>query len=169
MAFETPQMVGKPTPSLDKLGQCCHPQVEKYFLLFWGNLLCFTLCSFPLSWHHWKEPNSFFLEPIPQVFTDIDEIPLSWVFSRLRSPSSPSLSSKEGCSCPLNFVALCWSLQYVYSLLYWGVQNWIQHSCCGLTDADHFGTDPSAETFDRQLLWDCLSSYHKGHLLLFED
>lgn len=70
--------------------------------------------SGPVTGHHWKEPNSIFLVPSPQVFIDIDEIPLSWVYCRLRSSISLSLYSKERCSSPLNFVALCWIIQYVY-------------------------------------------------------
>lgn len=47
MAFETPQMIEKPTTSLENLGQCSVTYtVEKCFLLLRGNLLC--LCWLPL-------------------------------------------------------------------------------------------------------------------------
>lgn len=165
MAFEIPQMAGKPITSLENLSQCSvakvFPAVQREPPVFHIVLIA----SGPVTGRHWKEPSSTFLAPSPQMFIDIDEIPLSCVFSRLRSPSSLSISSKEGCSSPFNFVTLCWSLQYVYFSLI--LENWIQHSC-GLTSTDHFGTDSLAETFDRQLHWDSLS-YHKDHLLLFKD
>lgn len=42
--------------------------------------------------HHSEEPGSFFFTSYPQVFVDIDKIPLSLLFSKLKSPNF-SLSS----------------------------------------------------------------------------
>ncbi|KAK4814559.1 hypothetical protein QYF61_023758 [Mycteria americana] len=55
------------------------------------------------------------------VFIHIGKMPPSLLFSRLNRPSSPSLSSWERCSGPLNvFEALCWTLSTLsMSLLYW--------------------------------------------------
>lgn len=72
---------------------------------------------------------SSLLEPA-QLFIHIDKITLSLLFSRLSSPSSFSLSSYDKhSSLFIFFVALCWTCTTLsMSLLYWGVQNWTQHS-----------------------------------------
>lgn len=109
MAFEIPQMAGKPITSLENLGQC---SVAKVFPAVQREPPVFhivPIASGSVTGHQWKEPSSTFLAPSPEMFIDIDEIPLSCVFSRLRSPSSFGISSKEGCSSPFNFVTLCWS------------------------------------------------------------
>ena len=63
--------------------------------------------------HHWKEPGSVFFAPSLQVFIYVDMIPLSLLFSRLKSPSSLRLSSHEKCLSP-NLVALRWTLSSMF-------------------------------------------------------
>lgn len=101
MAFETPQMIEKPTTSLENLGQCSVTYTVEVFPAVKREPPVFVLVtSGPVTEHDWKEPNSIFLAPSPQVFIDINDIPLSWVFSRLRSPSSLSFPQRRDLSVP---------------------------------------------------------------------
>jgi len=87
----------------------------------------------PATRLHWEESFSLFITPTPQVFMDTDEISPNLLFSKLSSPSSLNLSSQGKCYRSLiNFLVLCWILSSISrSLLFWGVQNWKQHSIYG--------------------------------------
>lgn len=73
-----------------------YPHSKNSFIVFRRNFLCFNvsvaLC--PVSGHQWEEPGSLFFTPFYQV----DEIPPSFLFSRLKSLSSLSFSTYGGCS-----------------------------------------------------------------------
>jgi len=59
-------------------------------------------------------PHKYVFAPCLRGFTALGEIPLSLLFSRLSSPSSPGLCSQERCSRPfLVFVAFCWTLSSI--------------------------------------------------------
>lgn len=60
-------------------------------------------------------------------------MPLSLLFSELKSAISLRIFSYERCSSPFIIMALYYSLSNMsmYLFLYWGVQNWDQHSRCG--------------------------------------
>ena len=69
--------------SLGNLFQCSIAlTVKKYFLMFRGNLLCFSLCPLPLVLSLGTTDKSLAPSSL-QVFTYIDDIPLSLLFSSL--------------------------------------------------------------------------------------
>ena len=82
---------GDSTASLGKLCQCLVTlTLKKCFLMFRGNLLCFSLCPLPLVLalgSHQKEPGSVLFSPSFQVFMYIDKIPLTLPFSMLNRSS----------------------------------------------------------------------------------
>ena len=56
-------------------------------------LPCVLITSCPGTGHHWQEPASILFAHPLQVSVDIDEIPLSILFSKLNTVSSPTLSN----------------------------------------------------------------------------
>lgn len=67
-----------------------HLHSKKVFPLFRGNSLCFSVCPLLQCCHSWL-PH---LCVLPSVFVHIDGIPPSLLFSRMKNPSSLSLSSQ---------------------------------------------------------------------------
>lgn len=117
--------------STTSLGTLCQSSVtltgKKCFLMCRGNLLCSGLCPWPLVLPLGTTGKSQALS-----FSHF-LILLSFLCSRLDSPSSHSLSLHEKCSSPLFIrVALCWTHSSMsMSLLYWGAQHWAQWACNG--------------------------------------
>lgn len=76
------------------------PTVQKCFLMFSQNILCFSLCqlSFLVPGHHLNEPDSIIPTFSFHVCIVIDEAPLSLLFSSLNSPRCLSLFSQQRCS-----------------------------------------------------------------------
>lgn len=86
---------------------------------------------------HGETFGSLFSAPASQVFTQIGKIHPTLFFCRLRSPGSWSLSSQEGCSIPsIILMSPCCncSIKTLF-FLFWELQNWTQHSSCGLSSA----------------------------------
>ena len=88
---------GEPTTSGQPVPVLCHtyskemlPDVQIERLVF--QLVHSAFC--PGTGHHLQESVSVLFAPSFQVFIEIDEFPLSLLFSRLSSPSSLSLSSR---------------------------------------------------------------------------
>ena len=130
------------TTSLGNLHLCSFTLTLKMCLLmFRWNLLCFNWCPLPLLLPLGTTEKSlalpFLHHPFRHLYTLIRST-VSLLFSRLISPSSLSLSLQERCSCPLIiFVALHLTVSSMsMSFLYWGTQNWTQHSRCGPTSAE---------------------------------
>ena len=103
---------GDSTASLGNLCQCLvTPIVKNCFLMFRGKPPCFSLCPLPLvlSLRTTKKslaPSS--LHPPFRYLYQLVRSPLSFLVSRLNSPSSLSLASHVRCSTPfIIFVALC--------------------------------------------------------------
>jgi len=101
--------------------------------MFKWSSLCLSLCPLPLvlsvgTTERSLAPSSLLLPT--QVFVHTDEITPSLLFSRLSSPSIPSLSSYDRCSSPfIILVAFRWSHpSRSMSHLYWGAQCWTQQS-----------------------------------------
>ena len=93
--------------------------------------------SGPGTGHLCLEPSSVLSSPSPQVFTDVSEIPLSLLFSRLSSPSSQPLLTGKVLQSYQHLGGLPWTLSSTpRDLMYWGTQNWTQHSKCGTTNAE---------------------------------
>ena len=97
------------------------------------------IASGPFTKHHWKEPGSALFASSLQVLLYIDEMP-PWAFS---SPgwTVPAVSAfchrRDAPTQLIIPVVLRWTLSSMsMSLLYWGAQNWTQHSSCGLTSAE---------------------------------
>ena len=114
-----------------------------------------SFASCPVTGHHWQEPDSVFfthsyIYSLIHLFTWIDKILLSLLFSRMNSPSSLSLSSYERyCSPFIILTALSWTCSSKsISVLYRGAHKWTQHSRCGLASADYRGgiTVPAGNT-----------------------
>lgn len=78
-----------------------------------GNSVCaHCLCS--SHWASLKRAQFTLFAPSLQLFTYIDEIPLSLLFFRLSSPSSLSLPSNERCSSSITiFMVFSWKGQYI--------------------------------------------------------
>lgn len=94
-----------------------------------------------------SSPSLFTLPLGIYIHIYIQDCPLSFLFSRLNRPNSPSLS-KDCCFCPLIILmALHWTLSYMCMILCLGALNWTQPSKCGLT---------SAEKRRKHLPWLCL-------------
>jgi len=92
--------------------QCLTSLTVKKFI--WGFLIEFPVFVFvPISschitGHRWEESGSIFLTSPHERFTPIDKIPLRFLFSRLKDPSSLSFPLKVRCFYPsVIFVALC--------------------------------------------------------------
>ena len=132
---------GKSTTSGVNLLQCSVTLREKKcFLMFRGNILCLSLCPVPLvlSLGSTRESLAPFSLHLP--FRYWWDPP--WDFSLLNSPSSLiSLPPHEKCFSPLiTVVVALWTLSSMsMSLLYWGVQNQMQYSKCGLTNVEQSG------------------------------
>ncbi|KAK4832342.1 hypothetical protein QYF61_021871 [Mycteria americana] len=134
--------LGDSTTSTGSLCQCSVTfVVQKCFLMFRGNLLCFRLCPLPLVLSPGTNARSlapFSLHPpFKYLYILMRSIP-GLLFSRLNNPRSLSLSAQERCSKPfiIIFMALYWTHSSMsMSRLYCGAQNWTQHSRCGLTSA----------------------------------
>ena len=107
---------------------------EKYFLVFKQNLLCSSSCPLALGLALCSTEKSLApLHPSLGIYRHWWDLP--WSFSRLKSPRSLSLSSKERCCCPLiTLVAFHWSPSSRCMSL-WGPQNSTQNFSCGLTSA----------------------------------
>lgn len=71
-----------------------------------------------------------------------DQLPTSHLSSRPNSPSSPSLPFYVRCSnLFIVIMVLCRTLSSISpSFLYWGIQNWTQHTTCGLIRAEQSGS-----------------------------
>lgn len=68
---------------LGSLCQCLATQGDKVFPDFQRESPMFqyvSIASFPLTGHHWKEPNTLLFAPSLWVFADIGKIPLSLLF-----------------------------------------------------------------------------------------
>lgn len=85
------------------------PQQTSFFLQM-GPLVCqfvpiARIDTCPDTGHHWKELGSYLfahaLQGILSTNIDIDKIPLTLLFSRLKRPISLSLMSQDRCSSPL--------------------------------------------------------------------
>uniref|UniRef100_A0A8C3JB82 Symplekin n=1 Tax=Calidris pygmaea TaxID=425635 RepID=A0A8C3JB82_9CHAR len=133
------------TPSL---GSLCQGSVtltpKKFFLRLEWNFPWSSLCPLPLvlslgTTEKSPAPSSF--NPPFRSLSAFRRSPLSLLLSRLKSPSSLSLSSSGRCSNPLIiFDALRWTLSSSsLSLLNWGAQNWSQCSNGGLPSAEQRG------------------------------
>lgn len=127
--------ISKEEDFLGKLRQCSVTlTMERCFLMFWGNLLCLSLCPWPviMAREHWEQPGSVHLAPPFQYLYILRRFP--WAFSSpgWRGPSSFSLSWEEKVpsSSLLTFLAFHWM---VSSPLYWGAQNWAQSCSCDLS------------------------------------
>ena len=122
---------GQPVPVLG------HPHSKKCFLIFRGNIPCFSLCSLPLDLSLGTTEKSLALSSLHLPFSYLYMLTRSpWAFSPLGwTVTALSPSSQERCSRPLIiFMALCGTLSNMFmSLLYWGAQIWTQRSRWGLT------------------------------------
>lgn len=108
--------------SLSNIFQCCHPHSEEVLPAVEGELLVLqfaSISSCPGTEHYCEEPGSIFFTTSLQLFTDIDEIPLSFLFPRLNHSSSLSLSSQKCSGRFIVFVALCWTT-FLCPCLPWG-------------------------------------------------
>lgn len=113
------------TISLANTCQCSATfRVEKCFLMFRWHLQYFSFCPLLLLLSLFTTEKV--LAP-PSLHLPLS---INLLFSRMNSPKSPGLSSQERCShSSVMFVVLHWTLSGVsMSFLYWGPQNWIQHS-----------------------------------------
>jgi len=90
--------------------------VYKEFLVF----QFVPIASHPTTGNHWKKPGSIFLGPSFQVFVQMDEIPLSLLFSRLNSPLSQSFSQERSSSLLIFMVPSLDGLQHVHVSLVLG-------------------------------------------------
>ncbi|KAK2540579.1 hypothetical protein Q9966_004304 [Columba livia] len=113
--------------------------VKKCFLMFRGNVPCFSLCPLPLVLSLYTTekslaPSSLHL-PLEYLYTLMRS---TRAFSRLDSPSSLSLAPYDRCSRPIIIlVALSGTLSSMsVSLLHWRAQRWAQPSRCGLPSAE---------------------------------
>ena len=112
--------------------------VQKCFLMFRWNLPSSSLDPMPLVPAAGTTEKRLALSslnpPYMSIYTLI-RYPLSLLFSKVKSPSSLSLSSQERCSCPLiMFMTLHWTISIMFmSLFYRGTQKRTQHCMCGLT------------------------------------
>lgn len=83
-----------------------------------GKIMGFSLYPLPLvllTGHHHEEHGSIIFAPSIQVFICTDEMPLSFLLSKLNRHSSSSLSSQEGCSnLFISFEVLFWTLYQVH-------------------------------------------------------
>jgi len=110
---------------------------QKCCLVFRGSLLCASLCPLPLILAQDTIGKSLAPSSHIQIFIYIDEISLNPFFCRLNSSSSFSFSSQGVLQSLCHLCGpLLDSFQYVLALLYWGAQNWTQHSRCSCTDAE---------------------------------
>ena len=103
------------TAFLGNLFQCSATlTVKNCFLMFRDSLPCFGFCPLPLAPSLGiteKCLGSIFFATSLQVFTHLNQILLSLLFSRLNNPSSLSLSLQERRSSPfIIFMALCYSM-----------------------------------------------------------
>ena len=88
---------------------------------------------------------------------------LSLLFSRLNSSSTLRLSSYVRCSGPSTLTALGWTLSSKStSFLYWGVQNWTQHSRYGLPVLSRGERSPLSTCW--QYFVKCSQGYHQPSL-----
>lgn len=102
------------------------------------------------------ESGSFVFIPSHRLFILIYKIPLK--ISGLKSPSSLGLSSHGRWSSPLIiFMTIHWTWPSISMSHVLGGQNWIPHSRCGFTSAEHGGKvdlpwpAPMAVLFSMQL------------------
>lgn len=128
----------------------CHPQSKNMFL----DVQKEPLCLLPLVLGTRSRSLSLSSYSYHQVLAHIAKIPLSLLFSKLNSPSSLDLSSKERCSSrrrddpQIIFVTLPWSLLSMSFLLESpaldpALQVWL-HQCC-VEQKDHL-PKPSGNT-----------------------
>lgn len=127
---------GISTTSLDNLFQCSeevssHVQVKLPMFQF------LPIASHPVA-HDQEEPWSYLLMSSFLILQTLLKSPFSLLSSRLNSPSSLRLSSwMRYSSTLLIFVAFFWTCsRSSLSPLYWGAQNWSQHSRWRLTRAE---------------------------------
>lgn len=136
--------ISKGRDSTTLLGCLCQcsvtPTVKKYFLMFRGNLLCFSL--FHWLWScHWaplKEPGSVLFATSFKCFYTI--LTSSWAFSSQaeRCQLSQPFLIEEILQTSIPSVTLGWILPIILSLVL-GTQNWTQHCRCGITMGDQRG------------------------------
>lgn len=126
--------VGDCTASLGNLCQLSVAQaVKKGFSLCSDGRSCVSFCTHCLSSWHWSPLKRAWLHP-PFTYWLI-RFPLSLLFCRLKSSSSQSFLLGEVIfTSPRRKESLHRTLSNMaMSLLYWGAQNWMQHSRFGLT------------------------------------
>lgn len=132
-------------------------QDKNIFLMFKWNSMCFLfvlIASFPVTGHHWEKSVCIFFIDSHQVFIHVDNVPLSFPFSRLTVWAFPgSLCMADA---PIVSSSL-WSftgLIPVCPLLCWWAQNWTHHQRC-LTTSEERG-----EITSLPLLANCSSGCH---------
>lgn len=109
------------------------------------------IASYSGPGHHWKGPGSVTFALSLQVFTDIDEIPLTLLFSKMNSPSSLSLTVGEVLkSCDNRGDPLMDSLQYIQVFLVLDQAYQIWPPRCWVGEQDHL-PQPTGNTQSSQI------------------
>ena len=152
----SPRM-GHPPPLWATCFQCLTTiTLKNFFLISSLNLPYFSLKSFTLVLSQYillKCLSPSLLMPCFKYWKTALRSTQSFLFSRVNSPSSLSLSSYGRCSNPRTFFVAClWtsSSRFMF-LLYWGLRIWTQYSRWGLSwaeEQDHLPHPAYHTTFD---------------------
>jgi len=111
-----------------------HCKKKTYFILLMRDSVRFRLCSLSLFclWTPLRRVHLCLLFPTRSY---MGEILLNLFFFMLNNPRSPILPCVTDDPGLPSFQSFCAGL--LYSLLYWGAQDSIQYSRCGLPSAGH--------------------------------